>query len=140
MKIKLLNDKAQLPTRGSEYAAGYDLYASEAIMVRKGCTTLIPTGIAIELQENQFAGIYSRSGFAKDGLVVANGVGVIDPDYRGPIGVLIYNQEKFDTIVDEGTRIAQMVVQEFVPVQFEEVEELSETVRGGGGFGSSGES
>ena len=139
-KIKLLNDNAKLPTKGTDDAAGYDLYSSEAILARKGCTTFIPTGIAIELPKGHAGFIHSRSGLTKDwGLVVANGVGVIDSDYRGEVGVLIYNQGKYDKILEEGTRVAQLVIQEVPEVTLvEEVGDMSDTKRGDGGFGHTG--
>ena len=138
VQIKLLTDNAVFPTKGSEDAAGYDLYITETTVVRKGCTEILPTGLSIELPENHVARIYSRSGFAKDGLVVANGVGVIDADYRGEVGVLIHNQGKFNKIIKAGTRVAQMIIEELPYVEMIEVKNLGETDRGSGGFGSTG--
>ena len=141
MNIKLLNDFAKVPTRGSEYAAGYDLYAAtwEIIDIAPHSTVKIETGIACELDINTFGAIFARSGLAtKKGLRPANCVGVIDADYRGEIIVALHNDTDEMMSIEPGERIAQLVVLPFIPVEFNIVDELSETVRGDGGFGSTG--
>lgn len=140
IKIKKLNDLAKLPTRGSEYAAGYDLYAATAdnVVIPPHSTVKIDTGIAIELNEFTFGAIYPRSGLATKGLRLANCTGVVDADYRGPIIVAMHNDTNNEMTIEKGDRIAQLVVQEYIPIEFIETKELSETVRGDGGFGSTG--
>ena len=141
MKIKKLNAKAVIPTRGSESAAGYDLYAcsDEPIRIGPHETVMINTGIAIAIPEGDFGAIFARSGLAsKKGLRPANAVGVIDADYRGEIIVALHNDTKHCQEVVENERIAQMVFIPFMAAQFEETEELPGTKRGTGGFGSTG--
>lgn len=139
--IKKLSDTAIIPTRGSKYAAGYDLYADikEAIQINPGDTLKISSGIAIAIPEGCFGGIYPRSGLAtKQGLAPANKVGVIDSDYRGPIIVALYNHSNIPQIVHPGDRIAQLIIQPYWQFDWDEVDELDETERGEGGFGSTG--
>lgn len=141
MKFKKLTSTAQAPTRGSNYAAGYDLSADVGsnVIIAPHTTVKIGTGIAVELPENTFGAIYARSGIAsKEGLRPANCTGVVDEDYRGELVVALHNDSDVVRIVEPGERIAQFVVQPYVSVEFEEVEELSTTVRGVGGFGSTG--
>lgn len=141
IKVKRLTDTAKLPIRGSEYAAGYDLYAdlAETTMVGPGDTFKINTGIAVEIPDGFFGGIYPRSGLAtKQGLAPANKVGIIDSDYRGPIIVALYNQSPIPQMVHPGDRIAQLIIQPYVAFEWEEVDELGETERGDGGFGHTG--
>jgi dUTP pyrophosphatase len=103
-------------------------------------TVKIGTGLAIELQDNTFGAVYARSGIAsREGLRPANCVGVIDSDYRGEVIVAIHNDSDMNRIIEPGERIAQLVVQPYVSVEFEEVETLSDTTRGSGGFGSTGQ-
>ncbi|MCH5148772.1 MAG: dUTP diphosphatase [Clostridiales bacterium] len=139
--IKKLSEKAILPSYGSTFAAGADLYAclDGEITVNPHETALIPTGIAIELPVG-FAGlIYARSGLAtKKGLAPANKVGVIDCDYRGEVKVALHNHSDIPQTVSAGERVAQLVITPYVTAQFVEQEELSQTVRGAGGFGSTG--
>ena len=142
MKIKYtkLKDTAIIPTRGSEKAAGYDLYAclEQEAEIQPHSTCLIGTGLSFELPDNTFAAIFARSGLAtKSGLAPANKVGVCDYDYRGDYKIALHNHSNTSAIVHNGDRIAQMVVMPFIPVELEEGE-LSETVRGSGGFGSTG--
>ena len=141
INIKKLNPDAIIPTYGSEYAAGADLYACipEAITIQPGETHLVPTGISMEIPVG-FAGlIYARSGLAtKKGLAPANKVGVVDSDYRGEVMVSLHNHSKADQTIEPGERIAQMVIAPFLQGIFNEVDELSDTVRGEGGFGSTG--
>lgn len=141
INFKKLNDLAKTPTRGSEYAAGYDLYAATnyAIEVEPHATIKVGTGLAFELPENTFAAIFPRSGIAsKRGLAPANKVGVCDADYRGEYIVMLHNHTNSIQIIEPGERIAQMVLMPYIPMEFNEVNELSETVRGVGGFGSTG--
>ena len=142
MKIKYtkLKDTAIIPTRGSEKAAGYDLYAclENEVEIQPHSTCLIGTGLSFELPDNTFAAIFARSGLAtKSGLAPANKVGVCDSDYRGEYKIALHNHSNTPAIVHNGDRIAQMVVMPFIPVELEEGE-LSETARGSGGFGSTG--
>lgn len=139
--IKKLKKEAVLPSYGSEYSAGADLYAclEEDITVNPHETVLIPTGIAIEIPQG-FAGlIYARSGLAtKKGLAPANKVGVIDSDYRGEVKVALHNHSNVPRTVEVRERVAQLVITPYLTAQFVELEELSQTVRGEGGFGSTG--
>ena len=139
--VKVLNENAHLPTRGSDYAAGYDLYAATAdeIRIPPHSTTKIETGLSFELPEHTFAAIFARSGIAtKRGLRPANCVGVIDSDYRGPVIVALHNDTETPKIIEPGERIAQMILLPYIEMNFNEVNELSDTDRGDGGFGSTG--
>lgn len=139
--VKKLCDDAILPTYGSEYAAGADLYAciKEEIIVQPHETVLIPTGIAMELPLGYAGLIYARSGLAtKKGLAPANKVGVVDCDYRGEVKVALHNHSAQPQTVGVGERIAQMVITPYLAANFVVEEELSQTVRGAGGFGSTG--
>ncbi len=141
MNIKKLKENAIIPTYGSEYAAGADLYACTdgPITIKPQETAFIGTGIAMEIPMGYAGLIYARSGLScKQGLAPANKVGVVDADYRGEITVALYNHSKGEKTVEPGDRIAQMVVAPFLHVDFNEVDELSDTVRGIGGFGSTG--
>ena len=141
IKVKKLNDKATLPTRGSEYAAGYDLYAAieNNIIVPAHSTEKIGTGLSFELPDETFAAIFARSGLAtKQGLRPANCVGVCDSDYRGEYIVAIHNDTDEDKIIEPGERIAQMILIPYIPMTFVETDELSESGRGQDGFGSTG--
>ena len=141
INIKKINPNAIIPTYGSVDAAGADLYACiEAdVTIAPGETYLVKTGISIEIPVG-FAGlIYARSGLStKKGLAPANKVGVIDSDYRGEIMVALYNQSDKPQTIEPGERIAQMVITPFIQGIFNEVDELSDTARGEGGFGSTG--
>lgn len=141
VKIKLLNDKAIIPTHGSEYAAGMDLYAciDTPIVIAPHHTIKIGTGLAIELPENTFGGVVARSGLAtKNGIRVCQGLAVIDSDYRGEWIVPLHNDTDNPQTINPMERIAQLVVIPYLPVEFEEVDELSDTERGDKGFGDSG--
>lgn len=141
LRIKKLNDRAVTPTYGSEFSAGADLYSAEEcdVTIAPGKATLIHTGIAAEIPEGYVGLIFARSGLAtKRGLAPSNKVGVIDADYRGEIMVSLYNQSDIDQTVEAGERIAQMAIVPFLHAEFEEADELSDTVRGSGGFGSTG--
>jgi dUTP pyrophosphatase len=138
MKFKKLSENAKTPTLADQGAAGYDLYAAEAVTVRSGEVAKISTDIAIELERFWFAAVCSRSGLASKGIWVANAPGIVDPSYRGSIGVLIYNSTSEPFVVKVGDRIAQLVIQPYLTVEWEEVENLTTTERGAAGFGSSG--
>lgn len=141
VKIKKLDERAVIPSYGSEYAAGFDLYAvlDEDLVIESGQTILVRTGLAMEIPEG-FAGmIFARSGLAsKKGLAPANKVGVVDSDYRGEVMVALHNHSLEEQFVMHGERIAQMVIMPFYKAKFVETDELSDTVRGAGGFGSTG--
>lgn len=139
IQIKRLTDTAVIPTRGSEKAAGYDLYAIADYEIASHSTVKVGTGISIALPDNTFGAIFARSGLAtKKGLRPANCVGVCDSDYRGEYIVPLHNDTDELMEIEAGERIAQLIVMPFVPVEFEEVDELNETPRGDGGFGSTG--
>ena len=141
VNIKKLRDDAKIPTYGTEHAAGCDLYAcmDEPVTIKAGETVLIKTGLAMEVPVGYAGLIYARSGLAtKKGLAPANKVGVVDADYRGEIMVALHNHSSEEKIVEPFERIAQLVVLPFLPVELNEVDELSNTERGDGGFGSTG--
>ena len=141
IKVKKLNDLAKLPTRGSEYAAGYDLYAATdyIIDIAPHSTVKVGTGLSFELPHGTFAAIFARSGIAtKHGLRPANCTGICDSDYRGEYIVALHNDTDELQSIDPGERIAQMILLPFIEMNFEEVDELSDTDRGEGGFGSTG--
>ena len=140
VKITKLNKNATIPTYGSEYAAGADLYAciDKPIVIKKRETVFVPTGLSMEIPEGLVGLIYARSGLgSKKGLAPANKVGVIDSDYRGEIMVALHNHSKQDYELQVGERIAQMVFTLYYMATFKE-EKLSSTKRGTGGFGSTG--
>ena len=141
LRIKKLRDNAQMPTYGSEYAAGADMYAAidEAVTIEPDETKFIPTGLAFEIPEGYAGFIYARSGLAcKKGLAPANKVGVVDADYRGEVMVALHNHGKEAQTVEAGERIAQMIIAPFITANFIFSDELDDTVRGAGGFGSTG--
>lgn len=141
VNIKKLNDKAIVPSYGSEYAAGADLYACVEgdVEIKPHTTAVIPTGIAIELPVGYAGLIYARSGLAtKKGLAPANKVGVVDCDYRGEVKVALHNHSEIPQTISSGERIAQLVITPYLTAQFVVADELSQTVRGAGGFGSTG--
>ena len=141
LKVKKLNDLATLPTRGSACAAGYDLYAATDydIWLKPHQTVKIDTGLAIAFPNGYFGAIFARSGLAtKQGLRPANCVGVIDSDYRGPVIVALHNDSDEPQLVPARSRVAQLVIVPFYETPIIEVDELDETERGDGGFGSTG--
>lgn len=141
IKVKKLNDLATIPTRGSDQAAGYDLYAATeyTIQIEPHSTVKVETGLSFELPDRTFAGIFARSGLAtKKGLRPANCVGVCDSDYRGEYIVALHNDTDKTVSIEPKERIAQMVLLPYIPMIFEEVDKLNETERGDGGFGSTG--
>lgn len=142
VKILKLKEDAKIPTRGSSQAAGYDLYAlldTESISIMPHETVKIGTGIALELPELTFLGIFARSGIAtKEGLRPANCVGVVDSDYRGEIIVSIHNDSNEIRKITNYERIVQAVVLPYISVDFEIADSLNTTKRGDNGFGSTG--
>ncbi len=141
VSLKKLNDRAVVPTYGSPFSAGGDLYSAEEseVVIGPGKTAMIGTGLAMEIPEGYVGLIYARSGLAtKRGLAPANKVGVIDSDYRGEIKVALYNQSDEPQAVAAGERIAQIVIAPFLHAEYEVKETLSDTERGEGGFGSTG--
>ena len=142
IRVKKLRPNAKLPTYGSAEAAGADLYAclEEPVLVEPGQTAWIPTGIAMEVPKGCAGLVYARSGLAcKKGLAPANKVGVIDSDYRGEITVVLHNHGSQVQSIADGERIAQMVITPVLTPAYEAVEDLSDTGRGQGGFGSTGQ-
>lgn len=141
-KIKKLREKARIPVYQTENSAAADLYAclDEPFTVCAGARAKIPTGIAMEYEnENAAAVICARSGLsAKHGIALANGIGVVDPDYRGEIFVSVVNLSDKDYTIEDGERIAQLMFLPVIRAEFELSEQLSETERGEGGFGSTG--
>ena len=141
INILRLTDSAKLPERGSASAAGYDLFAdvTEDVEIKPHETRMIGTGLAMEIPEGYFGGIFARSGLsAKEGLRPANCVGVVDSDYRGEIKVALHNDGEVARVITPAEKIAQLVVVPFLSVNFSEVSNLSDTARGEGGFGSTG--
>ena len=141
IQIKKLKENAKLPSRGSSAAAGYDLYAclEGDVTVEPHTTEKIGTGLAVAVPEGYFGAVFARSGLAaKEGLRPANCVGVCDADYRGEVMVALHNHSNVVQSVEPMERIAQLVVAPFLHAEFVECEELSQTVRGEGGFGSTG--
>jgi dUTP pyrophosphatase len=139
--VKKLDERAVLPTYGSEFAAGADLYAltDGEVVFAPDETKLIRTGLAMEIPEGYAGLIYARSGLAsKRGLAPANKVGVVDADYRGEVMVALHNHSGVEQKIAAGERIAQLVVAPFLKAEYIQAEELSDTVRGVGGFGSTG--
>ena len=144
INIKKTDENAKIPTYGSEFAAGADLYAvihneENKVEILPGETAFIDTGIVMEIPNGYVGLVYARSGLScKQGLAPANKVGVIDSDYRGNIIVALYNQSNEIRSVSEGDRIAQIIIQPVEQFGFKVKENLSDTIRGNGGFGSSG--
>ena len=142
INVKKLRNNAVIPTRGSEYAAGYDLYAAidETVVIGPHETQKIGTGLSFELPENTFGMIVARSGLAtKEGLRPANCSGICDSDYRGEYIIAIHNDSDEIRYVEPNERIAQLILMSYVPMTFSLVNELTITERGEGGFGSTGQ-
>lgn len=136
MRVKRLTETAQLPTRGSEHAAGLDLYADCLVKVEPGRVAQVRTGVAIQLPTGSAGFVWPRSGLSISG--VDRMAGLIDCDYRGEIVILLTSNTAEITLVKPGDRIAQLVVQPVLFLGVEEVQELDYTERGAGGFGSTG--
>lgn len=141
VKIKKLNDRAIIPAKGSQQAAGYDLYAcaEKDVVIAPHSTIKIGTGISMAIPEDYFGAVFARSGLsAKQGLRPANCVGVIDSDYRGEVIIALHNDSETEKRINKNERIAQLVVMPYLSVEFQEMDELDDTERGSGGFGSTG--
>ena len=141
VKVKKLHPNAKLPTYGSPEAAGADLYAclEAAVTIEPGEIFCVSTGIALEVPKGCAGLVYARSSMgAKRGLAPANKVGVIDSDYRGEIRVVLLNHSKQPQVLEPGERVAQFVITPVLQPLYEETEELTDTSRGSGGFGSTG--
>ena len=141
IRVKKLHPNAILPTYGSSEAAGADLYAclDAPVTIGPGETVWIPTGLALEVPKGCAGLVYARSSMgAKRGLAPANKVGVIDSDYRGEIRVVLLNHGKQAQTIEHGERVAQFLITPVLTPAYEEAQELSDTSRGAGGFGSTG--
>lgn len=141
IKIKRLYEDSVLPTRGTEKSAGLDLYAHlyDSAVICPGETAKIGAGIAVEIPDGYFGGIYARSGLSiNKGIRPANCVGVIDSDYRGEISVAVHNDSQAWQIIKPGDRVAQLIIQPYIECEPVEAEALTDTERGSNGFGSTG--
>ena len=141
IRVKKLRENATLPTYGSQWAAGADLYAclEAPVTIEPHQTVMVPTGLALEVPVGCAGLIYARSSMgAKRGLAPANKVGVIDSDYRGEVMVALHNHSTVPQTVEHGERVAQLLITPVLTPAYEEASELSDTVRGVGGFGSTG--
>ncbi|KAI1265939.1 dUTP pyrophosphatase [Xylariaceae sp. FL1019] len=139
LHIKKLSETARLPTRGSAFAAGYDVYASKATTVPARGKVLVDTDIAIAVPAGTYGRIAPRSGLASKHFI-DTGAGVIDADYRGQVKILLFNHSEVDFPIAEGDRVAQLIIERIYTPEVVEVQELEESVRGAGGFGSTGTS
>ncbi len=141
IRVKKLDARAELPSLGSEFAAGADLRAclDAPLTIAPGQTALIHTGLALEIPVGYAGLVYARSGLAlKRSLAPANKVGVIDADYRGEVMVALHNHGAEPQTIEHGERVAQLVVTPFLAVDYEQADDLTDTARGAGGFGSTG--
>lgn len=137
LQVKKLSDKARLPTRGSAFAAGYDVYAAKETVVPARGKVLVDTDISIAVPAGTYGRIAPRSGLASKHFI-DTGAGVIDADYRGQVKVLLFNHAETDFGIKEGDRVAQLIIERIYTPEVVEVQELEESVRGAGGFGSTG--
>ncbi|EAU84606.1 dUTP pyrophosphatase [Coprinopsis cinerea okayama7 len=135
--VKRLSDKARLPTRGSALSAGYDLYSAEQKIIPAHGKALVDTQLSIAVPPGTYGRVAPRSGLASK-FMIDTGAGVIDADYRGTVFVLLFNLSDKDFEVNEGDRIAQLIIERIYTPEVQEVDDLEETVRGAGGFGSTG--
>jgi dUTP pyrophosphatase len=137
--IKLLNESAKIPQKATEFSSGFDLISSEDCIIGSGKYRLVSTGISIAMEKGMEAQVRPRSGLAvKNGITVLNAPGTIDADYRGEVKVALINHSDTDFKIEKGMRIAQMVFAKVADIELVRVDDLSETARGGGGFGSTG--
>ena len=137
IRVKKLSDTATIPTRGSEVAAGWDLYASQQTVVPARGKAIIATDIAIAVPVGYYGRVAPRSGMAwKKHTDI--GAGVIDADYRGPVGVVMFNHSDEDLLIEVEDRVAQLVIEQISMAPLTEVESLDDTERGEGGYGSTG--
>jgi len=138
LKVKKLSSDAQLPTRGSDGAAGYDLQSIESCVILPGKRAVVATGISLELPHGVYGRIAPRSGLAvKHGIQV--GAGVVDSDYRGEVKVVLFNHDSNPYLIKSGYRIAQLILERCETPEVEEIFDTSDTQRGEGGFGSTGQ-
>jgi len=137
LQVKKLTEKALLPKRGSEFAAGYDIFSAEDKIIPLKSKALVSTGISIAIPYGNYGRVAPRSGLAAKNFIDV-GAGVIDVDYRGELFVLLFNFSNEDFVVKAGDRIAQLIIEKITITEIEEVSELSKTERGEGGFGSTG--
>ncbi|CCA75081.1 probable dUTP pyrophosphatase [Serendipita indica DSM 11827] len=135
--IKRLNENARLPTRGSALAAGYDLYSGEDTTIPAGGKALVNTHISLAVPEGTYGRVAPRSGLASKHMI-ATGAGVVDADYRGPLFILLFNHGEKEFKISIGDRIAQLILEKIETPPVVEVQDLEETLRGAGGFGSTG--
>ncbi|KAI8089205.1 dUTPase-like protein [Halteromyces radiatus] len=135
--VKKLSDKGKLPTRGSAQAAGYDLYSAADIVIPAQGKVIVPTDISIAVPEGCYGRVAPRSGLAAKHFI-DTGAGVIDADYRGPVGIVLFNFSKEDYQVRQGDRVAQLILERIFTPEVMEVQDLDATVRGAGGYGSTG--
>ena len=141
VNIKKLNDNATIPTCGTKYSAGMDMYAciEEPVIIEPHKTVMVDTGLAMEIPEGYFGAIYPRSGLStKRGIVLANNVAVIDSDYRGEIKLPLHNHGADIQVIEPHERVAQFIIQPYLPISWNVVDELNDTERGDKGFGDSG--
>lgn len=138
LRIKKLDGLAKLPTKGSKGSACYDVYSTKRHLLSPNEALAVHTGLAFEVPEGYLLETRPRSGLAKRGLIILNSPGTLDSDYRGELLIIVKNISGSNLLVDRGDRVAQVRLEALVDMEFEEVEELSETERGEGGFGSTG--
>lgn len=137
LKVKLLNDKAQLPKQMSAEAVGFDLFVDKNYNLMPRTVTKVTTGIAVSIPKGYYGEIHIRSSWGKRAVRLANCTGIIDSDYRGELLLMIYNDNKDDILwLKEGTRIAQLILVKQPAFTIKEVDDLDKTARGEGGFGS----
>jgi dUTP pyrophosphatase len=137
LEVKKLSDNATIPTRGSPYSAGYDLSSAEHTLIKAGGKGIVKTDLSIACPEGTYARIAPRSGLAVKKFIDV-GAGVVDADYRGPVGVILFNFGDEDFVVEKGDRVAQLILEKISMADTVEVADLSDTERGAGGFGSTG--
>lgn len=137
LKVKKLSDRAQLPKKGSAFAAGFDLCSAADMIVEAGGKAMVPTDLSIVVPSGTYGRVAPRSGLAVKNFIDV-GAGVIDEDYRGPVNVVLFNFSKVDFVIKQGDRIAQLVLEKIALAEVVECEDLDETIRGEGGFGSTG--
>ncbi|KAI8589690.1 dUTPase-like protein, partial [Geranomyces variabilis] len=135
--VQLLSPHGRLPTRGSPFAAGYDLYSAKSLTIPAHGRAVVPTDISIAVPAGTYGRVAPRSGLAVKHFI-DTGAGVIDADYRGPVGVVLFNFGEAAFEIKEGDRVAQLVLERIVTPDVKQVESLNETIRGAGGFGSTG--
>lgn len=138
IKVKKLRPDAFLPVRATQFSAGYDIFSVDEYKIFPGKRDAVPTGLSLEIPAGYEGQVRPRSGLSLKQIIIPNSPGTIDADYRGELKVIIWNASKEVLEISRGMRIAQLVIQPVLDVTFEEVERLSSTERGNGGFGSTG--